>query len=516
MISGMEQFTENMQYDAHGNITGITRRGKISSGSYGLMDNLTLTYDGNRLTGVTEVSADYDFAGSFEYKRANGSQYIYDGNGSLIADKSRGIAYITYDPNGNPSGIYFTNGNITKYVYSATGQKLRVEYDVAVPNTTVTFGEEPDALTQSQTMYAGSRQYLLGGSLVTQDGMIDKFLFDGGYASASMTNPTTYNFSFYYYNRDHLGNNREVVDSAGTVMQITHYYPFGTPYADPSTILNASLQPYKYNGKELDRMHGLDTYDYGARQYAPILGRWDRMDPLCEKYYSISPYAYCGGNPVNRIDPDGRDEWEINSQGQITNRIKTDEHDAFFIVDGDNKRIEDLNISFKYGTVEKSFRSHDKDGDSYDVYRVRGDDNGETLYRFLADNTTVEWSHALFGKEGDRGLNYLITSHQEIWEWGLPDMISKQFRYGYSMRHISHSHPNKSIIPSGLGEGKLDIYFAEYVQSIFGEHVTFSIYIPNYNNSYVPYTPQSTKEDFPVTFPVLHLDPFTVKPQNTQ
>ena len=53
-------------------------------------------------------------------------------------------------------------------------------------------------------------------------------------------------------------------------------------------------------------MHGLDTYDYGARQYNPIVGRWDRMDPLCEKYYSISPYAYCMNNPVMCIDPDGR------------------------------------------------------------------------------------------------------------------------------------------------------------------------------------------------------------------
>ncbi len=132
------------------------------------------------------------------------------------------------------------------------------------------------------------------------------------------------------YIQDHLGNNREVVDSAGTVKQITHYYPFGTPYADPSTILGTSLQPYKYNfsiergkrkpacssereknrpevnGKEFDKMHGLDTYDYGARQYNPVTARWDRMDPLCEKYYSVSPYGYCGGNPVNRIDPDGR------------------------------------------------------------------------------------------------------------------------------------------------------------------------------------------------------------------
>ena len=52
-------------------------------------------------------------------------------------------------------------------------------------------------------------------------------------------------------------------------------------------------------------MHGLDTYDYGARQYNPVTARWDRMDPLCEKYYSVSPYAYCGNNPVMLVDPDG-------------------------------------------------------------------------------------------------------------------------------------------------------------------------------------------------------------------
>ena len=53
-------------------------------------------------------------------------------------------------------------------------------------------------------------------------------------------------------------------------------------------------------------MHGLNTYDYGARQHDPILARWDRIDPLCEKYYSTSPYAYCRNNPVMLIDPDGK------------------------------------------------------------------------------------------------------------------------------------------------------------------------------------------------------------------
>ena len=53
-------------------------------------------------------------------------------------------------------------------------------------------------------------------------------------------------------------------------------------------------------------MHGLDTYDYGARQYDPARITWDRMDKFCEKYYHINPYVYCAGNPVNRIDPDGK------------------------------------------------------------------------------------------------------------------------------------------------------------------------------------------------------------------
>jgi len=62
----------------------------------------------------------------------------------------------------------------------------------------------------------------------------------------------------------------------------------------------------KVNGKEFDGMHGLNTYDYGARQYNPVTGRWDRMDPLSHKYYSTSPYAYCANNPIRFVDPDGR------------------------------------------------------------------------------------------------------------------------------------------------------------------------------------------------------------------
>ena len=40
-------------------------------------------------------------------------------------------------------------------------------------------------------------------------------------------------------------------------------------------------------------LHGLNLYDYGARLYDPLIGHFTSIDPLCEKYYSVSPYAYC-------------------------------------------------------------------------------------------------------------------------------------------------------------------------------------------------------------------------------
>ncbi len=305
-ISNFGRYSERQEYDAHGNARRIYRYGKNSSNSYGLMDNLSLTYDGNRLTGVSETAADYDATGTFEYKRAKGSQYIYDANGSLVADKSRGIAYITYDPNNNPQTIYFTNGCMTKYTYSATGQKLSVVHYIARPNITWAFGVKPEAVAQSQVIFAGQTDYLLGGNLILRDGAVRMVLFDGGYASATRVNYDTYNFSYLYYNRDHLGSNREVVNARGDVVQVTNYYPFGAPYADADAATGSAIPQYKYNGKELDVTHGLNTYDYGARQLDPILGRWDRMDPLAEKYPGISPYVYCLNNPVKNVDTDGR------------------------------------------------------------------------------------------------------------------------------------------------------------------------------------------------------------------
>lgn len=104
----------------------------------------------------------------------------------------------------------------------------------------------------------------------------------------------------HYYLQDHQRNNRVVVDQDGNVEEMNHYYPFGGLFANSS-----SIQPYKYNGKELDTKNGLNWHDYGARQYDATIGRWHAVDSLSEKYYPFSPYNYCSNNPIRYVDPNG-------------------------------------------------------------------------------------------------------------------------------------------------------------------------------------------------------------------
>ena len=206
-----------------------------------------------------------------------------------------------------------------------------------------------------------------------KNGRVDKYLFEGGYAQASVAGSTTDNFAFFYYNKDHLGSIREVVDANGNIRQVTNYYP------------------YKYNGKELDRMHGLDTYDYGARQHDPILARWDRMDPLCEKYYNISPYVYCANNPVKYIDEHG-DSLTIDEQSvlAIYNGLEDGSH---------------VHMKFNNGVLDPSSIS--------DVASNSNDTFLQDLYEIANDNRMVE----LCTNTNNR---YLMNGQIISEEWNTP------------------------------------------------------------------------------------------------
>jgi RHS repeat-associated protein len=174
------------------------------------------------------------------------------------------------------------------------------------------YGEDAD-LT-SPTLYS---YFIMGDTVI--GGQEYKKMFkqthDDGFIGFNGTTP-----SYFCYLKDHQGNIRSVLNSSGAVQEYNRYYPYGTTHGSQ---MYGNIQPYKYNGKELDRMHGLDLYDYGARYYDAAMARWTSMDPLCEQYYSISPYAYCADNPVSAIDKEGKKIFILNStESAITNLSK--------------------------------------------------------------------------------------------------------------------------------------------------------------------------------------------------
>ena len=251
---------------------------------------------------------------SLTYTTSDASSYIVQkvyANGNMTKDRNKGISNITYNTMNLPSRIEFENGSRATYIYSADGTKLQVKYETSYAGLLASgppSGSASTAIAQTHTIdYVGDKIY--------EDGVLSRILIEGGYVDYSGETPI-----YHTYLTDHQGNVRVVVDENAAVKQVNHYYPYGALFAEST---NGNVQPYKYNGKELDRMHGLDWYDHGARHNDAAIGRWHVMDPLCEKYYDVSPYAYCAGDPVNAIDPDGKSIWTkmLKTTMKISSRV---------------------------------------------------------------------------------------------------------------------------------------------------------------------------------------------------
>ena len=107
---------------------------------------------------------------------------------------------------------------------------------------------------------------------------------------------------------------------SSSVVERNDYYPMGMRTATGNSYPQLTTNLYKYNGKEVQTVGGLGFTDYGARMYDDFTGRWFVPDPLAEKYASMSPYMYCGGNPVMYIDWNGM-EWKDDKDKEIAESL---------------------------------------------------------------------------------------------------------------------------------------------------------------------------------------------------
>ncbi|CAH0174436.1 tRNA nuclease WapA [Pedobacter sp. Bi126] len=239
---------EAIAYDVMGNITSLTRD------NFGT-NNYTV-YEGNRLKTISGFT---------------NSNYDYDANGNLKSDSQKNIT-LGYNFLNLPQTV--SGSQNLNYTYSAAGAKLK---------------KQNGATT---TDYVGGIQYT--------NGNIDFIQTEEGIARNS-----TGSYSYEYNLSDHLGNVRATFyknPNTGQleVLQRDDYYAFGLR-KDP--VAKAGLNKYLYNGKELQEELG--QYDYGARFYDPVIGRWNVVDPLAEKMRRHSPYNYGFNNPIRFVDPDG-------------------------------------------------------------------------------------------------------------------------------------------------------------------------------------------------------------------
>ena len=297
MSQNKDRYSEYIpQYSPNGSIERLQRYGKKNNGAFGIIDDLTYQYRGNQIQSISDKAGSLLYDGSFDFKdgASESTEYFYNANGALTKDLNKGISKIEYDVLDNLSCITFNNGFKTKYVYDAGGSKLKTIHEALTTNTT---------------------DYI--GDFIFEDGKLSKYQFEGGYCSFdSHLNPT-----YHYYEKDHLGSIRMVVNENGTIEQVNHYYPFGGVYGDLG--YNSELQRNKYIGKEFDHTSGWDWYDHGARMYDAAKGSWDRVDFLCEKNTSSSIYGYCHNNPILFVDPDGNDDYFSNNGNYLYSKNNT-------------------------------------------------------------------------------------------------------------------------------------------------------------------------------------------------
>ncbi len=284
--------------------------------------------------------------------------------------------------------------------------------------------------------------------------------------------------------------NHWITDGSGNAIQHLHYLPFGEDWVDQR---NSSWNaPYTFSGKEKDTETGYGYF--GARYYDSGLSIWLSVDPMSDKYPSMSPYNYCANNPVILVDPDGRDIWDINENGQVVGHIKDKSKDVIRRVDNDGNPIEGErnSLTFKYGTIKE--RNHSvktiKGDKTLKIFEVKGDQNASDVFNFLigGGENKIEWGHVKIGGKGS-GRNLIGTANEE----GSSYISGYALAYNYTIRESNHNHPDGNAIPS---EG--DINGAKAISDKF-KNAVFHIYkgsndpVPyNKNSDYVkPYFPDS-------------------------
>jgi RHS repeat-associated protein len=336
-------YDTHYEYDKNGNMFRLTRIDDLN------IEDLLIYYNGNQRTSITDWPTLYpseypDYYAVFtDYSNGAYVNFSYNLNGALKHDPYKRVEYqYNYLNLPNEITVPAIMGKI-KYQYTADGRKLKATYEWC-SSYSLNPIENTGKSSTCASLSMKTTDYV--GNMIYENGNLKRILTDNGYIENNI---------YHFYLKDHLGNNAVVANTTGYSQQFNFYFPYGLTSGTESW--NLGKQPYKFGGKEYETMHGLNLYDFVARPYDPAAGQFLTPDPMAEKYPWISPYAYCGNNPVNYIDPDGRD-W--------VHRTVEGVEEVYY----DRTVTSQEDVNKKYG--EKSGVTHMADGSTLTQYNKDG------------------------------------------------------------------------------------------------------------------------------------------------
>ena len=381
----------SITYDRNSNALTLTRYGENAATPE---EMLAYSYDGNLLSGISNTGAS-----------GGGGQYTHDANGNMTHEGLSGLD-IVYNEQNLTRRISSGGTTLAEYEYLADGSKLR-----ALDGGGNGY-QYRGSLIYTQTAGQSDSPVITLDCAVTSAGRIAR--------ETSAAGAVSYRPLIHLH--DHLGSVRAVIDGdTGTVVETSDYYPFGkriqvtAPVSEPvggslyaaqpvvapvapatSVASTSSPNRWLFSGKEDQSFlgAGIPLLDFGARMYNPAIARWTAADPLSEKYYGISPYVYCLGNPISIIDPNGMDIWTMDEKGNVVWVKESDDHRLYYmnndgLLSDDYVSVSDRSILDDLTKTEAKVdggakvSSHTSKTGINDIFKV---------FKFAADKTKVEWA----------------------------------------------------------------------------------------------------------------------------
>ena len=190
----------------------------MTSSRKGIVDNLSMTYDGNMLASVSDSAPAPSVTGSADFRDgvSEAVEYTYDRNGNMTSDLNRKVSLISYNRQNRPARMRHAGG-------------------------TETFTYLPDGTKRGRTVLGKDRSLSrteYRGNLVCADDTLKYILFDRGLIAMDGAEP-----EYLFFLRDHLGSVRVVARPDGKAVQVNHYYPYGMAFAGGGMSGNAGAHP---------------------------------------------------------------------------------------------------------------------------------------------------------------------------------------------------------------------------------------------------------------------------------